>query len=368
MIEFHNLETVERMESMADIKVGVIGCGSVAMEAHIPGYQKVPGVEIAALCDIDFARAKKATERFGVGHVYSDYKEMFAKHGLDIVSVATPPSAHAEATIAALEAGVHVLCEKPMAMNPAEAERMIAAARKAGKLLTIGQDFRCWEGSRLLKRMIDRGDLGHVYYGRAVCSGKTVLHGRDILLRREYAGGGILFCTAVHPIDLVYWLMGSPDAETVSAMTYQRAHRMKKPPLVWNRSAAEMDVEDFVSGLVRFRNGAAMMVEAYWFSDREQQAPFVELKGDRGTAVFDRGTSSLEVWAENEEGEIVDVSPEGLPTFDDTALVGVEIAEFIEAVRTGGQPHVSAREALNVQRILNGINESGAIGKEIEIR
>ena len=355
------------MESIADLKVGVIGCGVVATVSHLPGYQKVPGVEIIALCDIDFTRAEKVAEEFDVGHAYGDYCEMLEKHRFDIVSVATPPSTHAEATIAALEAGAHVLCEKPMAMNPAQAEAMIAAAQSAGKLLTIGQNFRCWEGSRRLKEMIDRGDLGHVYYGRVVCSGKMVLEGRDILLRREYAGGGILFCTAVHPIDLAYWLMGSPDIETVSAMTYQRAHRMKKPPLVWDRSPAEIDVEDFVSALVRFRNGAAMMVEAYWFSDRDQQAPFVELKGDRGTAVFERGTSSLEVWAEDEEGEIVDVSPGGLPTFDDIALVGVEIAEFIEAVRTGGQPHVSAREALNVQRVLSGINESGVERREIEI-
>ena len=350
------------------MKVGIIGCGSVATAAHMPGYQKVPGVEITAVCDIDGARAEKAAETFGVPHAHSDYREMCRSHKLDIVSVTTPPSVHAEATIAALEAGAHVLCEKPMAMNPAEAERMLETARKAGKLLTIGQDFRCWEGSRRLKEMIDRGDLGHIYYGRAVCSGKAVLGGSDILLRREYAGGGIHFCTAVHPIDLTYWLMGSPDVETVSAMTYQRVHKMKKPPLVWQRPAAEIDVEDFVSALVRFHSGAAMMVEAYWFSDRDQQAPFVELKGDRGTAVFERGTSSLEVWMEDEQGEIVDVSPENLPIFHDSALVGVELAEFVEAVRTGGRPLVSPEEALNVQRILSGINESGTQRREIEFR
>ena len=114
------------MRSDADMKVEIIGCGSVAVAAHIPGYQKVPGVEVTALCDIDSERARKAAERLDVGHVHSDYREMFEKHNLDIVSVATPPSAHADATIAALEAGAHVLCEKPMAMNPAEAEAMIA--------------------------------------------------------------------------------------------------------------------------------------------------------------------------------------------------------------------------------------------------
>ena len=314
--------------SAADIKVGIIGCGIVTTASHLPGYQRVPGVEITAVCDIDIAREVEVAEKNGVGHAYGDYREMLSKHPLDIVSVATPPSVHAEATIAALEAGAHVLCEKPMAMNPAEAASMLAAAHKAGRLLTVGQNFRCWEGSRRLKSLIDRGDLGHIYYARVVCSGKMVLEGRDILLRREYAGGGILFCTAVHPVDLAYWLMGSPETETVSAM----------------------------------------MVEAYWFSDRDQQAPFVELKGDRGTAVFERGTSSLEVWAENESGAIVDVSPRGLPTFDDVALVGVEIAEFVDAVRTGGQPLVSASEALNVQRILSGINESGAAGREVEFR
>ena len=349
------------------MRVGVIGCGIVADASHLPGYRKVPGVQVAAVCDTDLAKAEQLAADFGVAHAYLDYREMLARERLDIVSVATPPSVHAEATIASLGSGAHVLCEKPMAMNPAEAEAMIAAAQRADRLLTVGQNFRCWEGSRLLKSRIERGELGHIYYARVVCSGKMVLAGNDTVLRRELAGGGILFCTAVHPVDLAYWLMGSPETEAVSAMTYQRAHRMKSPPLVWDRPPTEIDVEDFVSGLVRFHNGAAMMVEAYWFSDRDQQAPFIELKGDRGTAVFERGTSSLEVWAENRDGAIVNVSPEGLPTFDDIALVGQEIAEFVEAVRTGGQPLVSAREALNVQRILSGINESGAAGRELEI-
>ena len=292
---------------------------------------------------------------------------MFRNHRLDVVSVTTPPSAHAEATVAALEAGANVICEKPMAMNPTESELMLAAAEKAGKLLTIGQDFRCWEGSRILKKMIERGDLGDIYYARVVCTDTSVLHGRDILLRRQYAGGGIVFSTTVHPIDLAYWLMGSPDPETVSAITYQRARKMKRTPLVWDRPPTDVDVEDFAAAIVRFRNAAAMNVETYWFSDRQQQASLIELIGDKGTAVFDRSTSTLEVWAENEAGDIVDVSPKGLPVFDDRALIAVEIAEFVEAVRTGREPHVSAREALNVQRILSGIIESGAAGREVAV-
>ena len=354
------------MGSDADIKVGIIGCGSVATVAHVPGYQKVPGAEIIALCDIDIERARTWSEKLGAAGCYSDYREMFKNHKLDVVSVATPPSSHADATIVSLEAGANVICEKPMAMNPEESERMVEAAERTGKLLTIGCDFRCWEGSRLLKKIIERGDLGHIFYARAICTGKTEegLHGSNIILRREFAGGGILFCTTVHPIDLAYWLMGSPDVESVYAMTYTRAHKMKKPPLIWERPPADIDVEDFVSALAKFDNDSAMLIETYWFSDTDQKTPFIELKGDKGTAIFERGTSTLEVWAENEDGDIVDVSPTGLPIFMDSELIAFEIAEFIEAVRTGGKPHVLGREAINVQRILSGVNDSGASGRE----
>jgi len=153
---------------MRKLRVGIIGAGGIAQSQHIPGYQKLPSVEVAVLCDTNRDTLKAAAEKFGVKQTYTDFKRMLKSEDLDAVSVCTPNAYHAEPTIAVLEAGVHVIVEKPIAVNAKEGARMTAAARKAKRLLMVAFNQRWSPGAQYLKRAVESGALGDIYYGEAV--------------------------------------------------------------------------------------------------------------------------------------------------------------------------------------------------------
>lgn len=150
------------------LKVGIIGAGGIARNAHLPGWSRIPEeVEVVAICDIIPERAEKAAGEYDVPYTYASSHKMLTHHNLDIVSVCVPNSAHRECTVAALEAGANVLCEKPIAMSSAEAEEMIATAKKVDRVLMVGQNQRFTPEARTAKEFIGDGLLGRVYYGEA---------------------------------------------------------------------------------------------------------------------------------------------------------------------------------------------------------
>ena len=155
---------------MKKIRIGVVGCGGIANGKHLPAEKRNPASELVAFCDIIEERAIKAQKEFGAegSAVYTDYKEMLKDKSIDAVLVLTPNCSHCEITVAALEAGKHVLCEKPMAMNYAEAKKMLAARDKSGKVLTIGYQNRFRPDSLYLKKLADKGYFGDVYYAEAI--------------------------------------------------------------------------------------------------------------------------------------------------------------------------------------------------------
>ncbi|MBV9470356.1 MAG: Gfo/Idh/MocA family oxidoreductase, partial [Abitibacteriaceae bacterium] len=149
------------------IGVGIIGAGGIARGAHIPGYKKLSNVRIVAVADpVEPARQSVAQE-FDIAHTYADYQEMLQRDDIQAISVTTPNFMHAEATIAALQAGKHVLCEKPLAMNAKEGEAMVAAARKANRKLMCGFNNRFSPSIQALKRFADKGAFGEMYYARS---------------------------------------------------------------------------------------------------------------------------------------------------------------------------------------------------------
>ncbi|NLX36280.1 MAG: Gfo/Idh/MocA family oxidoreductase, partial [Chloroflexi bacterium] len=152
---------------MDKIRVGIIGGGGIARGAHIPGYQKLSDVQIVAVADVAPGKAEETAGLHGIPAAYADYNEMLDKEGLDAVSVCTPNAYHKAPTIAALQAGCHVLCEKPIAMNLQEGRDMVEAAYKAGKTLQIGVNQRFSPEAQVLKRFVDAGELGDIYYGEA---------------------------------------------------------------------------------------------------------------------------------------------------------------------------------------------------------
>ena len=241
---------------MDKLQVGVIGLGMG--RGHVAGYQEHPGAEVVAVADLDADKLQEVADELDVPRRYESGEEMLEEESLDVVSVATPNKFHKPLTLQALDSGAHVLCEKPMAMNAAEARDMIRAAGDADRRLMINFSFRFNEVGHALKSQVDRGHLGDVYFARTVWLRRRGLPGFGGWFgQKELSGGGPLIDLGVHRIDLALWLMGYPKPVWVMGSTYDHiGSRLAK------EQGKEFDVEDLAVAMVKFDNGATMEAEA----------------------------------------------------------------------------------------------------------
>ena len=183
------------MASVSDtVRVGIIGCGGIANGKHLPALKTVPGVEMVAFCDIIEERAAKAKADYGTADsaVYTDYKKLLEDKSIDVVHVCTPNRSHSYITVDALEAGKHVMCEKPMAINSAEAQKMLDAAKRTGKKLTIGYQNRFRPDSLYLKKDAEKGVFGDIYYAKATALRRRFVPTWGVFLNEYDQGGGPL--------------------------------------------------------------------------------------------------------------------------------------------------------------------------------
>src|SRR5437660_5156372 len=235
----------------------------IAQRSHAEAFQMVPEAEVVAVADVDLGRAQALADKYGVPQVFSSYEELLAKAEQDAVVVALPVFLHAPATIAALEAGKHVLCEKPMARSGAEAQAMVDAAKQAGKKLAVY--WRNRFGARAMKaqQLVDAGELGPIYYTRTIGLRWRGRPGFDARMQsfgrwfgsKEQAGGGALMDIGGYNLDLVLGLLGFPKIVSASASTWRAIDR--------DRADREgYDVEDMAVGLIRLEGGAAISIES----------------------------------------------------------------------------------------------------------
>jgi predicted dehydrogenase len=338
---------------MSKLRVGVIGAGGIATYAHIPGYKKAAEagkVELVALADINLERAQSVAAEHGFARAYGDYKEMLAKERLDAVSITTPNLYHAPAAIAALEAGCHVLCEKPPAMNPAEVEAMIAAAQAAGKICTVGLNYRFHPEVEMAKRFIDGGALGEIYAARVKVTRRRGIPSWGVFTNKALQGGGALIDVGVHMLDTALYLMGYAAPVQIMGSTYQKiGNRPGINP--WGQWDWEhYEVEDLALGMVRLASGATVMVEASFADNIEKGETTVQLSGTRGGLQL----LPLKVFRE-EYGTLTDTTPHWVPQQD---MYQEEIRHFVACCLGEEEPRVKMDEMLNLQQIINGIYAS----------
>ncbi len=250
---------------MADkLKVGVIGTGIIG-KSHVRGYMGMANdVEIVAIADLDKQEAERVAKENNISNVFTDYKDLLKVDEIASVDVCLPNFLHAPVTIAALEAGKNVYCEKPMARNAKEAQSMYDAAKKTGKMLSVQLATIFSSGSQAAKQVIDDGVLGKVYYvktshyrrrGRVYVDGYATPH----FVQKDKSGGGALADMAVYHIALMVWLLGNPKVKTVSGSTYQEIPMDEK-----RKEESKYDVEELGIGFVRFEGGITMFVEESW--------------------------------------------------------------------------------------------------------
>lgn len=343
---------------MKTIRVGVIGTGGIATQQHIPGYQAVPGVEIVALCDVVPGRAAEIAKGIPGARAYEDFREMLEREQLDAVSVTTPNFAHRDATVAALEAGAHVLCEKPIAMNLAEGREMVAAADKAGKVLQIGVHMRFEAEAMALRRFVEAGEMGQIYHGEATYMRRRGIPTWGVFTQRKFQGGGALIDIGVHALDRTLWLMGNPKPVSVSGMTYANFGKrtdLATPRGLWD--VDKFDVDDMGVALIRFADGATLILRACWAAHIEGNIVGTRILGTEAGAFM----SPLRIYRDM-HGSMVDVTPTGLVPVEGHAA---EIVHFISCIRGETECMVKNEQVLDVQAILDAIYESASTGREV---
>jgi predicted dehydrogenase len=340
-------------------RVAVVGAGWAGEFVHTRGYQ-AGGAEVVAIADVDEGRARDLAGRYGVERAYGDWRRMLEVEQPDAVSVAVPNTMHEELTVAALESGAHVLCEKPIASTVAAAQRMFDTARTSKRWLMAAQQYRWAEGAMAIKKAIDAGELGHIYYAEATALRRLRIPGRAFI-RRDMSGGGPLFDVGVHMLDQAIWLMGNPQAIAVSAtIERQFGDRPEVAAVSGGYDPADFDVEDFAVAFVRLEGGATLFLRASWAAHLETfERMQARLVGTEGGA-----TVEPPVIHRLRDGKPIDEAFTRLPQ---TNAYTLELAHFLAVVRGETEPLVREEETMNVQRILNAAYESAELGREVRL-
>lgn len=350
------------------LKIAVIGCGSIS-GCHLDAYSKNPNVEIYALCDINEKNLHRRAEEYHVTRLYTDKDKMLAElPEIDAVSVCTWNAAHAECSIAALNAGKNVLCEKPMAMNAEEAEKMLEAAKRNNRLLMIGFVRRFGNDCAIVQDLIDHDRLGDIYYSKATYLRRKGCPG-GWFGDKSRSGGGPLIDLGVHVIDLTRYLMGNPKPVSIYGATF---NKLGNRPGIKGRAGYQSSskkegeediftVEDFATAMVRYDNGAVLQVEASFSLNIEKDTGTIELFGSKGGVKLD---PDLTYYGEM-DGYMTDVKLATQTALSFDGLFANEINHFVDCNLTGCPCRNPAEDGVALMKILDAIYESARTGHEV---
>ncbi len=344
------------------LRVGLIGAGGIA-QSHMAGWEENQNAEVVAICDIKRKAREDTAERWGVAKnaLFDDYEKMLEKVELDIVDICTPNAYHCAPALAGFAAGCHVLVEKPVAISADECREMINAGKQADRLLMVAQVLRFSREGQTLRRWVDAGLVGDIYWGH--CS---LLRPRGVpawgeFIDAEASGGGPCYDLGVHIIDMALYLMDFPEPTSVSAATYLKL--ADKPSLMKHNPAKYTVPEDMAAGFIRFANGATLSVQTSWALNVTEAAARLNviLCGTEGGLQYSPPTLIRE-----ENGMLTNSTPQVPVEVPDNGIAA-EIAAFVEAILQGRPSPVPGEQALITQRILDGIYASGRTGEEVEV-
>jgi predicted dehydrogenase len=353
---------------MEKIKAGIIGCGGIANGKHLPAIKKLGEMELTAFCDLIPERAQKAAREYGTpdAKVFTDYKQLL-ETDVSVVYVLTPNRAHSFITVDALEAGKNVMCEKPMAINYSEALKMAQAAKKSGKLLTIGYQNRYRPDSMCLKRECDAGVLGDIYYARAKALRRRAVPTWGVFLNEHEQGGGPLIDIGTHSLDLTLWMMNNYRPKFAVGTTYHKLNKDRETGNSWGDwDPDKFTVEDSAFGFVVMENGATISLETSWaLNTLDVGEALTMLCGTKAGADMFGGLRINGVKNGLQYTTAYDLHKGGVDFYagDSADPADVEQRVFVDALRGKRQPVVLPEQALTVTRILEAVYTSAREGK-----
>jgi len=340
------------------VRAGVIGAGAIG-PAHMRGYQQTAGAELTAVCDVNRGRAQAAAKQFGVPHVFTDYRKLLAAKVADAVSVCTPNASHLPITLAALEAGTHVLCEKPLALDGGQGRRMVEAARKARRVLMTAQSMRYGAGARVLKRMAEEGRFGDLYFGKGMMLRRAGIP-KGWFQDMKQSGGGPLIDIGVHVLDFLWWVMGTPKPISAFGVTFNHLGSRGQGMADWgvNYAPGRFSVEDLAAGLVRFAGGQAISIEVSWAA-HTGDSYFARVFGTKGGAQL----SPELVLYETAGDTRLEVRPQ--PPQADGYVE--EVRHFVHCLQRGEKPISDASQSVVVMDMLAAIYKSARTGRLVSL-
>lgn len=350
---------------MGKIKVGIIGCGNISNH-HMIGYNNIPDeVEVAACCDINLERAKAYAEKYGIKEYYGSYDEMLEKADIDAVSVTVWNNIHKGATIAALKAGKHVLCEKPMALNEEEAKEMLAVAKEhPNQILMLGFVRRFGKNAQVMKDLINAGKFGEIYHVDTKYV-RRVGNPGGWFADSKRSSGGPLIDLSVHMIDLGWYLMGKPNPSAIYGVTFDKIgarNNIKEFPRYRPEDYSDFnDVEDHCIATLKFDNGAVMTVEVSYSQHIKGDVVSLDVKGTKAGA---RVMPDMEIYSE-ECDYLTDTKI--VYREDDIMVNGFqrEIKHFIDCINGKATLINTPEDGVAMMKMLCGIYESAKTGHEV---
>jgi len=335
------------------VGVGVIGCGAIGLH-HLKRLIEIDSARVVAGCDIN----PSALEIFGneaglpTQSLYKDYRQLLKLSDIEAIVVSLPNRLHSTVTVEAFEAGKHVYCEKPMALNLSEARRMVEAAEKSGGKLLIGLQNRFRGDSQAMKLHVNRGELGDIYYANCGWMRRSGIPGwGSWFTRRKDAGAGPIYDIGVHALDLTLWLMSNFEPVMAYASSYAKFGAEKKGLGGWGtpEHGGTFDVEDLAVALLKMKDGASVSFEVSWASHIAKSKFYLNLMGDKAGLDFELATIYT-----TENGGHVDKKIH----FDrvDPYLVGMN--HFIDCILKDEEPLTRPEEMLGLQKALDMILKS----------
>lgn len=332
-----------------EVRVGLLGLGSIAQVVHLPILSQMPGVRLAAVRDVDNAKARAIAARFGIPRVLASDEDAFRADDLDALVICTPNHMHADQAIAGLEGGKHILVEKPIGLSAAEAERVIKASASAGRTVMVAMNHRYRPDMLALKPFADGGELGDIFMARGAWLNRKQRLVRPTWRHRQAtAGGGVLMDLGVQLLDLCLWVLGFPDVYGVSCQTHP---------------GEGMEVEDTAAVLARLVNGSMISITLSWSLVSQRDRHYMRLLGTRGTAAI----QPLAVYKEVETGAMIDVTPNLAVSRENmyTASYRAQLAHFARVVH-GEESVEPPHEQVALMRLLALSYLSAAERREVE--
>lgn len=353
---------------MAKMKIGIIGCGTIANSAHIPAYLKNENVEIKYFCDILLHKAKACVEKYGCGIAVEDYHEIIADPEIEAVSVCTPNRMHSIISVDCLKGGKNVLCEKPAARTYADALKMQEAQHESGKVLNIGVVNRFNSAVNKLRSMIQAGEFGEIYHVYVSFRSQRSIPGLGgAFTTNEISGGGVLIDWGVHYLDIVMYCMGDPAPKTVSAKAFSKLGVDMENYVyegMWAEDTKDIngtyDVDDFITGFVR-TSGPTITFNGAWAQNIGVSEAYIDFIGTKAGARLNYG-GDFTVYT-TACGGLVSLKPK----FPQTQHFETEINKFVECIKTGEKLPSHIDTVIVTAKMMQAMYDSSAQGKEIQL-